>query len=262
MNNNLRIHSKLKGLEGAGKLLVFFTLMSSQLILSSCNYTHLKKSAHQDSSFIQDKIEADLISYSQIYNEVIEKYCIRCHRTGDFLLRTYKETVSLSQEIRNAVFVKGSMPKFQTLPNHEKKMLLSWLDAGTPEFATKPPNENPEILLPTYSSIRENIFKLRCGNCHNPTSQYCLSPNIENRKIVNKESCHIDLENFSELINGDEEARKEIIIPGSPDESQLVISIERTDENRMPPAADGFNSLEPNEIKMIRDWISKGALNN
>ena len=262
MIKNLSSPKIKEKLNGAGKYFVFFILICAQMILNSCNYTHLKKSVHQDTPLHQNKNGSDLINYSQIYNIVIDKYCIRCHRSGDFPLRTYKETVFLSETIRNTVFVLGSMPKFQTLPDREKKLLLSWLDAGTPEFSVKQPIENPENLLPTYSSIRDNIFKIRCGNCHNPKSQYCLSTNTDYRNRVNKESCRIELENFSELINGDEEARKELILPGSPDESQLIISIERTDENRMPPAEDGFNSLEPNEIKIIREWISKGALNN
>jgi hypothetical protein len=50
-----------------------------------------------------------------------------------------------------------------------------------------------------------------------------------------------------------------IIVPGKPDESELFARIVATDEDvRMPPP-DAEQSLNPEQIEMVRRWIEKGA---
>jgi hypothetical protein len=51
----------------------------------------------------------------------------------------------------------------------------------------------------------------------------------------------------------------ELVLPGNPDESGLVIAVERTDEKRMPLAKSGFSPLTPDEMTAIRNWIANGA---
>lgn len=232
--------------------------------IAGCNYTKFKNS---DSDFRNTppltKTESDAIGFSKVFREVIDPYCISCHRNGQFPLTNYSETIVLLDKIRSAVFVTGLMPKGKTLPAKERSILLAWLNAGAPEVGKNPLPE-PEILplQPTFSSIRDRIFKVRCGDCHEPTSHECQSEGNDEHHH-NQASCKIELSNFNELLNGEEETRKELVIPGNPDESQLVISIERTDgKDQMPPPELGYSPLSPEEIKAIRDWIAAGALNN
>ena len=51
------------------------------------------------------------------------------------------------------------------------------------------------------------------------------------------------------------------VVPGNPQGSELIEVILDTDsDERMPPA--GSPSLSANEIAMLQDWVSQGALNN
>ena len=50
------------------------------------------------------------------------------------------------------------------------------------------------------------------------------------------------------------------VIPGDPDNSQLVGSVEKTKEPYMPPKV--FPALTLDRIQAIRTWISEGCLNN
>ncbi len=254
--------------------LILLAVLALQIIVG-CNYTKFKNS---DSDFhntgVLTKAERDAIGFQTVFRDIIDPYCLSCHRSGRFPLNNYAETYSIVGEIRNTVFVLGSMPKGKFLPARERSILLAWLDAGAPEAGKSPPQPEPEIppLQPTFSSIRDRIFKVRCGDCHEPTSRECQDlvnltdedhHDDEHEHSHNKGACKLELSIFNELLNGDEETRKELVIPGNPDESQLIISIERTDgKDQMPPPEQGYSPLSPEEIKAIRDWISGGALNN
>ncbi|MCZ6776893.1 MAG: hypothetical protein O7D34_10605 [Ignavibacteria bacterium] len=50
-----------------------------------------------------------------------------------------------------------------------------------------------------------------------------------------------------------------VVVPGQPELSTLVISIEGTSVQRMPPNG---NPLNQNQINGIRTWIVEGAMNN
>jgi hypothetical protein len=50
-----------------------------------------------------------------------------------------------------------------------------------------------------------------------------------------------------------------IVIIGKPDQSTLVLRIQGTSGNRMPPTT---NKLNDNQINGIRTWIVEGAKNN
>ena len=51
----------------------------------------------------------------------------------------------------------------------------------------------------------------------------------------------------------------ELVLPGNADESGLVLSVERSDKKRMPPAEDGYSALKDAEKTAIRLWITNGA---
>lgn len=50
------------------------------------------------------------------------------------------------------------------------------------------------------------------------------------------------------------------VIPGDPDKSRLVTSVEKTTPPYMPPKI--FPALTEDRIQAIRQWISEGAENN
>lgn len=52
----------------------------------------------------------------------------------------------------------------------------------------------------------------------------------------------------------------DFIIPGDPDNSRLVTSVEKTKTPFMPPKI--FPALTEDRIQAIRQWISEGAENN
>lgn len=227
--------------------------------ISGCNYTHFKNPDFNFRNTLPlSKTEQAALGYAQVFQQVLDPYCVSCHRSGLYPLMTYTQTSAVLAKIRRSVFETGTMPKGRILPAKERSLLLAWLDSGAPEFGKSPEPSLPP-LEPTFSSIRDRIFNVRCGDCHQPTSKYCQ----DFESPTNKASCHIELSSYQELLNGEEESRKELVVPGFPDESQLVIAIERTDgKDQMPPPEEGYSPLSPEEIKVIKDWIAAGAPEN
>jgi hypothetical protein len=237
-------------------------LVSIIFSLLSCNYTRFKDDSTKGGKSPLTKAEGEAIGFNRILNEVIEPYCLSCHRKQLPLLRDYPEVKAHLDGIRNTVFVIKSMPKRRVLPADKRSLLLAWLDAGAPDVGKIAEPEIPP-LQPTFSSIRDRIFKVRCGDCHEPTSPFCSSATIHSGEDHSKGSCELELTDYNELLFGEEESRKEIVVPNDPDSSMLVISIEREDgKDQMPPPEDGYSPLSAEEKKAIRDWISAGAPNN
>jgi mono/diheme cytochrome c family protein len=96
----------------------------------------------------------------------------------------------------------------------------------------------PPALLPTYNSIREQILAPRCIRCHSTGGR----------------AEKIPLVTLSDLLN----SPSDLVVPGSPEESSLVISITRTDRKRMPPPSSG-TALPPEQIQAVETWIKNGA---
>lgn len=58
----------------------------------------------------------------------------------------------------------------------------------------------------------------------------------------------------------DEESAKEgVIVPGKPDESELLVRIMHADPDQRMPPADSGKSLSQDEIDLLRRWIAQGA---
>ncbi|HEY8272238.1 MAG TPA: c-type cytochrome domain-containing protein [Pseudobdellovibrionaceae bacterium] len=98
---------------------------------------------------------------------------------------------------------------------------------------------NSEPLVPSYESINKRIFIAACKDCHN-------SGGSGKRVLLDKVS----------LLN----SPLELVIPGNPDESGLVLSLERNDDKRMPPSKEGYAPLKEEEKAVIRKWIENGAM--
>jgi hypothetical protein len=81
-------------------------------------------------------------------------------------------------------------------------------------------------------------------------------------QLKNRESCKIEINNYQELLFGQEESNKELILPNNAEESWLISTIDGRAGNQMPPPEEGYSPLSSEEVKAIREWIEAGALNN
>ena len=196
------------------------------------------------------------LSYEAI-KPVIEKRCGSCHGTsGGVNLETYENVMKNLAAVKRTVLVTGEMPPRRQITQRELQMLESWIEMGAP--ATKPDNPIPtpdpgteptpepqptatpapdNPLEPTYESIREQILSKRCIGCHSETGK----------------AKHIPLVTKSDLID----SPREIVIPGNPEESGIVIALERQDDKRMPPPSKP--PLTRKQIEVIKEWIADGA---
>lgn len=182
------------------------------------------------------EITSENLSFANVHGLIFTPRCVSCHGTsGGVNLETYASAKSHLTRIEKAAIVDRTMPPFAPLTEGEMKFLSAWIKAGAPEMPEMPV-QPPPPLEPTFGSIKERIFKTKCLSCHSPGH-----------------SAHrIPLETREELID----SPLELVIPGDPDESGVVISITRTDDKRMPLL---LPALTPEEISVIRQWILEGA---
>ena len=90
----------------------------------------------------------------------------------------------------------------------------------------------------TYESINKNVFTPKCVACHSVG-------NSAYQVLLSREA----------LLN----SPLELVLPGNPDESGLIIALERSDHKRMPPEKEGYSALKREDIEAIRIWIADGA---
>lgn len=129
-------------------------------------------------------------------------------------------------------------------------------DESLREFAGPTPN-----LEPTFSSIQRDIFsapdasgRAACTGCHTnvgrtPASGLNLADATAHSALVNRSSVA--------------KAGAVLVVPGDPNNSYLVQKIEGAAGivgQRMPRTGGPY--LTPNQIAIIRRWISLGAANN
>lgn len=206
-----------------------------------CNYTRMKTSS-DTSKYNLPLDQKGNLSYAVAAQAVFNPKCVCCHGSSGCggtpqnpFLETYAEVFANLGSIKHVVFETHTMPKRGNLDDREMSILWSWIDMGAPEVAA---GSQPVPLGPTYESLDKNIFQPRCIICHSPG-------NPGKRILLGKD----------DLLN----SPLELILPGNPDESGLVVAVERADEKRMPPAKDGNAPLNDLEKHAIRDWIQNGA---
>ncbi len=95
-----------------------------------------------------------------------------------------------------------------------------------------------EPIQANYESIYKNVFISRCVTCHSVG-------NSAYQVLLSRE----------DLLN----SPLELVLPGNPDESGLIIAVERSDHKRMPPEKEGYSALTSVEIEALRKWIADGA---
>jgi hypothetical protein len=93
-------------------------------------------------------------------------------------------------------------------------------------------------LEPSFASIRSRILVTRCLKCHGAGGE------VE----------RIPLDPLQALLD----SPRELVIPGNSVDSGLLLALQRQDDKRMPPPAEGA-PLSPAEISTIARWIDEGA---
>lgn len=220
-----------------GKLI----LIIFSFLFFGCNYTKIKETpTDQNTQFSLPREKLTSLSYSLINQKVFQPKCVSCHgNAGNINLETYASVLQNITLIKKSVFTEKTMPKKGFLTDEEKSFLWNWLQLGAPEQAQNgsiAPSIEP--LVPTFESINKNIFQVTCKDCHNSTG-------TGKRILLDKES----------LLN----SPLELVLPENPDESGLIISLERRDDKRMPPAKEGYSALKNEAKQVIRKWIENGA---
>ena len=90
---------------------------------------------------------------------------------------------------------------------------------------------------PDYLQDVKPLLASRCFDCHGAL----------------KQEAKLRIDTAQSMIDA------EMIIPGKPDDSELIYRITTTEpEERMPPEHEGAMFLE-NEVNIIREWIANGA---
>lgn len=92
-----------------------------------------------------------------------------------------------------------------------------------------------------FETTIRHLLVERCHDCHGAGKQWA-GLRLDSREAL--------------LVGGDSGPA---IVPGQPDDSELVRRVAETDESlRMPPEEAG-EALSPDEIKALRHWIASGA---
>ncbi|MBC7539423.1 MAG: hypothetical protein H7281_11425 [Bacteriovorax sp.] len=221
--------------------LIFLIMIS--LLVSSCSYRKEK-----ESNFLVSYNQAmlDKVSYQLINQKIFIPKCISCHgNSGNVNLESYISAYGHVDKIREVTLLTHKMPKspYPALNNEELVLLATWIHAGAPE---KPlggggdlPPPTTEPLEPKFSSIKKNILQTKCFVCHS----------------AGKEGERVSLNSPEDMIN----SPLEIVIPGNPDESDLILVVSPDARKIMPPKKSGMASLKPEEIETIKQWIANGA---
>ncbi|MEQ1860296.1 MAG: PSD1 and planctomycete cytochrome C domain-containing protein [Chthoniobacteraceae bacterium] len=82
------------------------------------------------------------------------------------------------------------------------------------------------------------VLSSKCFSCHGPDEKH------------RKAKLRLDVEAA---------AKKEVIVPGKPEESEVFLLISSKDEDEKMPPHDSGKSLTADEIELIRRWIAQGA---
>ncbi|MBX9767417.1 MAG: hypothetical protein K2X47_09115 [Bdellovibrionales bacterium] len=206
------------------------------LLFAGCRF-YYKEKAPSDSVELS-KLTG--VSYQIIDQEVFQPKCLSCHGiSGGVNLENYSEVRKHLPAIERTALVEKTMPKNSSLTNRQRQILTAWLRAGAPEnVGAESPPTPPEPLKPTFESIKAKIIDRRCVTCHTADGR----------------ASGVPLGTLQEILK----STRDLVLPGNPDESGLLIAIERVDKKRMPPP-ENADALLPEEIEVIRKWIEIGA---
>ncbi len=196
------------------------------------------------------------VNFSQVNTAIFNTSCIQCHNSaqvkGGVILETYADVKTNIKEVI-ADIQSGDMPLNGALSLEQLALFNLWIKQGYPEVDTQdapPPIEepspsatpistpNPEapLLLPTYQSIRDQIFAPKCLLCHG---------------VNGSQHSDFPLESYEQMIT-----KGDLIVKGNPSKSTVVQEIEK---GSMPTRRSGLPKVTPEELQVIKAWILNGA---
>lgn len=206
------------------------------------------------------RLRAEAEEVAPLARDVLRRNCFACHggeqsdarRALDMLSHTAllnsdrriivpgsPEDSRLIQRITD-----GSMPPAHLererppLPEKELSILRRWIRGGAPSFAATDQESRSEIVVePSESaSAAKAIFIRHCYECHNHNLVKGGIRILHHRLLVNV---------------------RKVVVPGRPDESELLQLLMSDTEEVMPPAPR--HRLDKDEVRSIRQWIAEGA---
>lgn len=226
------------------KVKIRFSLGFLTLLAYSCNYK-IDKNPVSDAIHVSEQLK-QTVSYNQVRAEVFQSKCISCHgNSGGVNLESYPSTFQQIDKIKKTVFKSKTMPKapYSGLDEKQMEVLMAWIEAGGPE---KPlgggqgtPDPEPTTIEPTYPSIKKHVLDMKCISCHKAGGAAASIP------MVTKE----DLTQSS----------LELVVPGDPDDSGIMIVLQPGARKFMPPIDSGISPLTEEEKNAIKVWIENGA---
>jgi uncharacterized membrane protein len=226
--------------------ITFIFLTAFGLMSGGCSYRVNKDAGSFETIFVSKEL-LESISYQEVKNKVFIPKCISCHgSSGGVNLENYSNARSFLDQISKSALVEKSMPKAgsEVLTSDEYLLLVAWIKAGGPETPLNGGNTPPplpvEMLKPEFASIKKLIIDRKCLSCHKPSG----------------EAPRVLLNTVKEMID----SPLEIIIPGNPEESDLILTLDRENSIKpMPPMDSGISGITPEELETVREWIRKGA---
>ncbi len=219
--------------------IIFFLFVGN-----GCNYHYEKNPSNGSDTSPSDEL-INSVSYEEVKQKVFLPKCISCHgSSGGVNLETYAPAQSHLDKIYQATIIDRRMPKapFPPLNGEELLLLSAWIQAKGPKDplnGTPTPESPPEVLLPTFASIKKNILDLKCLICHSEGG----------------EAARIPLSTINDLVN----SPLEIVIPGNPQESGLILVLLENARKKMPPPESGISPVPHEEIETIKEWILNDA---
>jgi uncharacterized membrane protein len=185
------------------------------------------------------------ISYEEVQSKVFASKCLSCHDGNAKLqLDTYEKAVANLDKIKRTVFFNKTMPRLPVtaLDKGELTLLAAWIKAGGPNGSlngTNGPADHEPILEPKFESLKKLVLDRKCLICHSDGGNAARLPLVTKEDYLNSQA--------------------EVVIPGNPDDSGLMIVIEERARKFMPPTSSGFNPVSDEQKAVIREWILKGA---
>jgi mono/diheme cytochrome c family protein len=216
----------------------FWSLLLLSFLINACAFKVSKVPANS----VRNVNTIKEYSYAMVKQNVFTMNCVGCHgSSGGVNLESYAAIKAALPRIENAVFVNHSMPKNGSLDENSLQILRNWIDLGAPEGPVTVATPAP-TLVPTYSSIREQIFLPHCASCHRSGGA----------------ATNVILDNYQSLLN----SPRDLVLPRDSETSGLIMALVRTDDKQMPPKSSGASPLTSEQIATIKKWINDGALNN
>jgi serine/threonine-protein kinase len=206
------------------------------------------------------QLRADAEEVAPLARDVLRRNCFACHggeqSEGTRALDMLSHAALLDSDRRIIVpgspedsrliqrISDGSMPPAELeierppLPEEELSILRRWIRGGAPSFASADFESSSEIVVERSESAAaaKAIFVRHCYECHNHDLVKGGIRILHHRLLVNV---------------------RKVVVPGKPDESELLQLLMMDSEGVMPPAPRP--RLSKDEVSAIRRWIAEGA---